>query len=39
MGERVTVEVDAELIAAANEAGIDLSQLHPCASAETASED
>jgi antitoxin CcdA len=27
MGERVTVEVDAELIAAANEAGIDLSQL------------
>jgi antitoxin CcdA len=27
MGERVTVELDAELIAAANEAGIDLSRL------------
>jgi antitoxin CcdA len=27
MGERVTVEVDAELIAAANDAGIDLSEL------------
>jgi antitoxin CcdA len=27
MDERVTVELDAELIAAANEAGIDLSRL------------
>ena len=27
MGERITVELDAESIAAANEAGIDLSEL------------
>ncbi len=27
MGERVTVELDAELIAAAREAGVDLSEL------------